>query len=385
MNQQQIGKFILESRKKKNITQKELADKIGVTNKAISKWENGRGMPDYSLFQPLCEALDISVTDLLNGKESNSDTGIVDYLKYKEKQNIRKVLFLIVLIILIILVAILSIYFVNSYKKINVYELNGRSENFYYENGLIIKSNIKNVIQSGNLSSKTIKDEDIYSASLTVKISDKYYPIYYFSNNSLITEKYGYGEYFTDNTLPYIPEDLYLIIFYEKDDKIIYEELKVENSLIFSNDKIVNKKNEVEYKDDLEPLDLNKYDKIFGLRDKAIRDGFGYNEEYNTYLLVSDCLTKKVAPNEYVGFDYRNYIDTFSYYLKENSFELRLNSVFSENGTPQIIGFRINEQGKYNNITYNLDNNEIICDESLMKYQDYVVRAKDLFLEYYIK
>lgn len=69
MNQEDIGKLIYNARKKKNMTQKELAKKIGVTNKAISKWENGRGMPDYSLFQPLCDALDITASELLNRRK----------------------------------------------------------------------------------------------------------------------------------------------------------------------------------------------------------------------------------------------------------------------------------------------------------------------------
>ena len=49
MNQEKIGKFILDLRKEKNMTQNELADKLGITDRAISKWENGRGMPDLSL------------------------------------------------------------------------------------------------------------------------------------------------------------------------------------------------------------------------------------------------------------------------------------------------------------------------------------------------
>lgn len=58
MDQNKIGKFILELRKEKNMSQKELAQKIGVTDRAISKWENGRGMPDLSLMKPLCKELD---------------------------------------------------------------------------------------------------------------------------------------------------------------------------------------------------------------------------------------------------------------------------------------------------------------------------------------
>ncbi|MCX4255214.1 MAG: helix-turn-helix transcriptional regulator [Bacilli bacterium] len=60
MNQEKIGKFILKLRKEKNMSQLDLADKIGVTDRAISKWENGKGLPDISLMQPLCKELNIT-------------------------------------------------------------------------------------------------------------------------------------------------------------------------------------------------------------------------------------------------------------------------------------------------------------------------------------
>ena len=69
MNQEKIGKFIAKLRGEKNMTQQELANKIGVTDRAISKWENGRGMPDLSLMEPLCKELDITINELLSGEK----------------------------------------------------------------------------------------------------------------------------------------------------------------------------------------------------------------------------------------------------------------------------------------------------------------------------
>ena len=73
MEQEKIGKFILQLRKEKKITQKELAEKLGVTDRAISKWENGRGMPDLSLMKALCDELGISVNELLSGEKIESE------------------------------------------------------------------------------------------------------------------------------------------------------------------------------------------------------------------------------------------------------------------------------------------------------------------------
>ena len=69
MDQQQIGGFIRQCREAKALTQQQLADKLGVTNKAVSKWERGKSMPDVALFEPLCRALEISLSELLAGRQ----------------------------------------------------------------------------------------------------------------------------------------------------------------------------------------------------------------------------------------------------------------------------------------------------------------------------
>ena len=67
MEQQKIGKLISEKRKEKGITQQQLADMLGVTNKAVSKWENGKSMPDIGIIPELCKVLGVSISTLLNG------------------------------------------------------------------------------------------------------------------------------------------------------------------------------------------------------------------------------------------------------------------------------------------------------------------------------
>ena len=87
MNQENIGKFIAKCRKEKNMTQQELADKIGVTDRAVSHWENGRRLPDYSLIKKLCDILSISINELFSGEEISNEN-------YKEKaeDNIEKLI-----------------------------------------------------------------------------------------------------------------------------------------------------------------------------------------------------------------------------------------------------------------------------------------------------
>lgn len=73
MNQILIGKFIALKRKEKNLTQEQLAEKLGISNKTISKWETGKYMPDYSIVKNLCEELGITIAELMDGKVSENN------------------------------------------------------------------------------------------------------------------------------------------------------------------------------------------------------------------------------------------------------------------------------------------------------------------------
>ena len=94
MNQLKIGKFIAECRKQKKLTQMQLAEKLGITDKAISKWERSIAMPDTSIMLELCDILGISVNELLSGEkismENNNQKNeqlLLDMAKELEKKN----------------------------------------------------------------------------------------------------------------------------------------------------------------------------------------------------------------------------------------------------------------------------------------------------------
>ena len=94
MDQLKIGKFIADCRKRKNLTQMQLAEKLGITDKAISKWERGIAMPDPSIMLELCDILSISVNELLSGEkismENNNQKNeqlLLDMAKELERKN----------------------------------------------------------------------------------------------------------------------------------------------------------------------------------------------------------------------------------------------------------------------------------------------------------
>lgn len=92
MDQIKIGKFIQERRKEKRLTQSELAEKLDVTDRAVSKWENGNCIPDASNIQELCKILNITINDLFSGfvvdmrdNEKKLEENLLEMIKIKEK------------------------------------------------------------------------------------------------------------------------------------------------------------------------------------------------------------------------------------------------------------------------------------------------------------
>jgi transcriptional regulator with XRE-family HTH domain len=116
MNQQATGKFIAQKRKEKNLTQEQLAEKLGVSNKTISKWETGKCMPDYAVVKSLCEELEITVAELMDGEMAQErstrtydDEQIMDLLKRtQELEKQKNLLYGIILIVMGIALQALS-------------------------------------------------------------------------------------------------------------------------------------------------------------------------------------------------------------------------------------------------------------------------------------
>lgn len=117
MNQEKIGRFIAECRKSKKITQSELSEKLGVTDRSVSNWENGKNMPDLSLWKPLCDIFDITINELLSGEKLNKEEyqekleeNIVNTIDYSTKKiNKYKDLVSLILIIFGLFISISAI------------------------------------------------------------------------------------------------------------------------------------------------------------------------------------------------------------------------------------------------------------------------------------
>jgi transcriptional regulator with XRE-family HTH domain len=98
MDQVKIGKFISQMRKEKGLTQKQLGEELLISDKTVSKWETGKGMPEVSLMLPLCEKLGINVNELLTGEripdedyKKKAEENIMNIMREKE-ESIRKII-----------------------------------------------------------------------------------------------------------------------------------------------------------------------------------------------------------------------------------------------------------------------------------------------------
>lgn len=131
MDQEKIGKFIAKLRKNKKMTQEQLAEKMGVSINAVSKWERGLSFPDVSLYKKLCHELDISIEELINGEkgisEAAKEKAIISTIeeKNKIKQKSKTKIYLLIIIFIFTLVAILY------YKKEDKLNLVTNSDELY--------------------------------------------------------------------------------------------------------------------------------------------------------------------------------------------------------------------------------------------------------------
>ncbi len=145
MDNKQIGLFIAEQRKKKKLSQKQLAEKINVTDKAVSRWETGKGMPEISLLQPLAKELGISVSELLNGKliEQNNALHAADEIivkSLKKSNDKSKIVFALAAVVLFLITVIILI--IGAYLNFRFSELLKQTFDFKYINIEIVISGV---------------------------------------------------------------------------------------------------------------------------------------------------------------------------------------------------------------------------------------------------
>lgn len=138
MNNTKTGEFISARRKELGLTQNQLAERLNMTDKAVSKWENGKGAPDIATLIPLAEVLEVSVVEILNGKQmeqvelqTEADAAIVDTMKKSKKKNILCVICAV--IVVSFLFSIIPAY--NYFSTISINDMDALIEMAYAASG----------------------------------------------------------------------------------------------------------------------------------------------------------------------------------------------------------------------------------------------------------
>lgn len=212
MNNNKIGKFIARKRKEANLTQMELANKLYVTDKAVSKWERGLSLPDVTLLKKLASELNVTVADILDGNENNSKrkideeevNEIIDKINKANKKKRNKILFIVAILLLVIV----YILFRNMYLGYNEKKVYYRSSNKTLHIGVpktsfMMKKNDRSY-SFKNLRNPNIVENEIKKYLKTLKYSSCNNTIYYYNkkdNYSIIN--YSVKNHVLYNTISY--------------------------------------------------------------------------------------------------------------------------------------------------------------------------------------
>ena len=305
MKDESFAYQINKVREDNNLTQKEFADLLGVSDRTISKWENGLSVPDGISIRKICNQLGISANALVLEKKT-----LLDYIRYSLKCIGKFLKFLwhnIIVIIFIIVFLLLLLFFINNYNAVNMYTLNyNGSENVAIDRGYFIQSKTRNFLLIDNISITKL-DYDIKSIDVelyTLVIGEKV--IIYESDNLddiVIEELSDYPSVLKSDIINSMKKNLHLNINiidtnnenhlyktnivlkeYFSNDKLIYptyqSELNYDSLPTYSDNKIIT---DLNYNNEPLSNDIDTINFESDTNDKLESIGYTYNKETNTY------------------------------------------------------------------------------------------------------
>lgn len=294
---------IYNIRKERNITQKELADLIGVSDRTISKWENGSTVPDLETIKKLCNELGISPDSIVKSEKNYKDR-LQDFKRMVGKflNYILKNIFLIGFIVVFIL---LLAYFINNYNTIRIYNLTYESENITFEDGYFFKTKVLNIITINNINLEKINYEPTSTKiELYTYLNGDKHVIYESDtlNNIYIEESKSYSDLLTKDVIENIKNNLYIKIYttdidnnnYSYESKLILKQ-KLNNNKLCYKEYIKEQNKKIE--------DLGLQNPFLVLKENK------YNNDNTTPVVESDNSINKL---ESLGFTYDEGTETYT-------------------------------------------------------------------------
>jgi len=182
MNLQKVGKFIAKMRKKVGLTQSDLGEALGVTGKAVSKWERGLNAPDITVLVELSKLLNVTPREILMGEEIENNltteddneitiSSINTYNNYSKKKYM-KIIIILVSIIVLIITAFSTTYFITNYNKCFVYKLSSADDKYYLEGLIASNQRESNILFTGIRTNDNILSDDITNYKVELKVNE---------------------------------------------------------------------------------------------------------------------------------------------------------------------------------------------------------------------
>lgn len=204
---------IYRIRQERKLTQKEIGDIIGVSDRTISKWENGTTVPDLCQIRNICKKLEISPSLLIKSEKKLSDN--ITNLRRKIGKILNYILHNIFLITFILIFILLLLYFINNYNSIKIYDLKYNSENISFENGYLFKTKVTNILIINDIKINKIKYNPIDTKVKLYTLVNGDKKIIYTSenlNNIYIEENKSGADLLSKDVIESIKQNLYLLI-----------------------------------------------------------------------------------------------------------------------------------------------------------------------------
>lgn len=204
---------IYRIRQERKLTQKEIGDIIGVSDRTISKWENGTTVPDLCQIRNICKKLEISPSLLIKSEKKLSDD--ITNLRRKIGKILNYILHNIFLITFILVFILLLLYFINNYNSIRIYDLKYNSENISFENGYLFKTKVTNILIINDIKINKIKYNPIDTKVKLYTLVNGDKKIIYTSenlNNIYIEENKSGADLLSKDVIESIKQNLYLLI-----------------------------------------------------------------------------------------------------------------------------------------------------------------------------
>lgn len=347
MNEKNIGSILSKLREEKGLTQKELADKLNISDKTISKWETGANLPNIDMIYRISQVFKVSFQNLLKARleeEKIDEKLIKDIMNEFTETNKRKIKlikigFIIALVISLIL--IIAIIFTNTYNRFKVYDIGVNKSNILEVDGVYVETRIKDLLSLNKIKIKgrDIQDSDTVSVDIYF-IENEEKKVIYTSSELTGINFSNYQTYIKIKDLTKYIDNLYIrVTIINNKNKVEEYEEKLKFEKDFSNNKIYN--NEI-----TENYNVSKLDKDY-VKEKLLTKGF---EAYNDKILIRNSKTGKMS--YYYG------ANKIIYSFEKNNFSYRY-TYFFDLMYLEVLTFDENNT-EVDNYKYDVYNNQIV-------------------------